>query len=135
MCSTCPPHDSIYRGREWFGLTHLCPKFPMPNRSPCGSHPQTLSLSCYIQTNQLAVIWMMAPIYRVTDSLGLHAQSVVATSKGIFPTRVAQGCTSNSLENNGLTHFFPLQTSYKTQIPCLVSPTPPSGCQAHDFVL
>jgi hypothetical protein len=53
-------------------------------------------------------------------------------SKRIFPTRVTRGFILNS-RRTVVKALSVLVKQPAKQVPCLASPTPPSGCQAQDF--
>jgi hypothetical protein len=58
--------------------------------------------------------------------------SVECYSKRIFPTRVTRGLISNS-RRIVIKASSVLVSQLAKQVPCLVSPTPPCGCQAQGF--
>jgi hypothetical protein len=62
----------------------------------------------------------------------IETQSAECCSKIIFPTRVTRGLISNSREIVEKASTVLIKQPAK-QFPCLVSPTPPCGCQAQGF--
>ena len=61
--------------------------------------------------------------------------SAECCSKRLFPTRVTRGFISNSRGIGKEVNSSPPVVQPEKQSSCLVSPTPPCGCQAQGFVL
>jgi hypothetical protein len=76
------------------------------------------------------IMWRTIDTKQVCQFIG--TPSVECCSKTIFPTRVTWGLISNSRGTVKEALFILVRQPAK-QVPCLVSPNPPSGCQAQGF--
>jgi hypothetical protein len=73
---------------------------------------------------------MLMTLSKCANLLGLQVQSDVA--REIFPTRVTWGLITNYRGTVEKALSVLIKQPAK-QVPCLVSPTPPSGCQEQGF--